>query len=104
MVPQVPTGQHRVAGSHVRLGAGAVDVTASHVGKVLRTVVRQSGRWHLTIGAVLPTGKKVARVRLDGHRAKFRVVPTARGRELLVNAGSGRGASRLVVRVSVGLD
>jgi hypothetical protein len=41
-------------------------------------------------------------VRLDGHRAKFRVVPTARGRELLVNAGSGRGASRLVVRL--GLD
>ena len=98
VVPQVPTGQHRLAGSHIRLGVGAVDVSASRVGKVLRTVVRQDRRWHLSIGAVLPAGKRVARVRIDGHRAHYRVVSTARGREVLVNAGSGRGASRLVVR------
>jgi hypothetical protein len=99
VVPQVPNGQRRVAGSHIRLGAGAIGVTASRASKVLRTVVRQDKRWHLTIGAIVPTGKKVTRVRLDGHRVNFRVVPTARGREVLVNGGSGRGVSRLVVRV-----
>ena len=99
VVPQVPTGQRRVAGSHIRLGAGAVDVSASRNGRVLRTVVRQSKRWHLTVGAVLPAGARVARVRLNGHRAHVRVVPTARGRQLLVNAGSGRGTKRLVVRL-----
>jgi hypothetical protein len=103
VVPQVPSGQRRVAGSHVRLGAGAVDVSASRVGKVLRTVVRQDRRWHLTIGAIRPAGKGVSRVRIDGHRAHYRVVPTARGREVLVDAGRGRGASRLVVRMR-GLD
>ncbi|MET0999467.1 MAG: glycogen debranching protein, partial [Marmoricola sp.] len=87
VVPQVPSGQSSVAGRNIRLGSGAVDVRAGRGADRLRTVVRQSGRWHLTIGAVLPTGKKVARVRLDGHRATFRVVSTARGRELLVNAG-----------------
>jgi hypothetical protein len=99
VVPQVPNGQRRVAGSHIRLGAGSLAVTASRAGRVLRTVVRQDKRWHLTIGAIVPAGKRVTKVRLDGHRVKFRVVPTARGREVLVNGGAGRGASRLVVRV-----
>ena len=99
VVPQVPAGQQRVSGRHIRLGPGWVDVTASRSGKVLRTVVRQSGRWQLTIGAVLPAGAQVASVRLDGRGAGHRVVQTARGRTLLVNGGHTRGRTDLVVRL-----
>ncbi len=67
-------GSAQVSGRHIRLGSGAVDVTASRSGQVLRTVVRQSGRWQLTIGAVLPQGAQVASVRLDGRAARLPLV------------------------------
>ena len=57
VVPQVPSGQHTVAGQHVRLGAGHVNVTATRESGRLETVVRQSRDWHLTIGALLPDGR-----------------------------------------------
>ena len=53
----------------------------------------------LTIGALLPTGKHVRSVRLDGHKATYRVVSTARGREVRVNGGKGLGVTDLVVRI-----
>ncbi len=65
----------------------------------LRTVVRQSRRWRLTIGAVLPAGSRVDSVRLDGHRAVYRVLSTARGRVLVTNGGRGVGTTNLVVRL-----
>ena len=68
VVPQVPKGQSQVSGRNVRVGSGAVAVSASRSSGVLRTVVHQDRRWALTIGAVLPTGAKVASVRLDGRR------------------------------------
>ncbi|GAB3655921.1 hypothetical protein GCM10027596_09520 [Nocardioides korecus] len=104
VVPQVPTGQTTVSGSHVRLGtgrgAGWVDVSAQQSTTTLRTTVRQTRRWRLQIGAVLPAGARVSSVRLDGRRARaFRVVSTARGRQVLVDGGTGRGTTRLVVRL-----
>ncbi len=97
VVPQVPTGQRRVEGRHVRLGTGAVSVRASHTSGLLRTVVHQDRRWRLTIGAVLPAGAAVAEVRLDGRRHGYRVVRTARGREVRVDAGRGLGRTSLAV-------
>jgi hypothetical protein len=38
-------------------------------------------------------------VKLDGTKAKYDVVSTARGREVLVKAGNGTGASNLVVNL-----
>ncbi len=59
----------------------------------------QDRRWRLRVGAVLPRGARVASVRLDGRTIRaFRVVDTARGRQVWVDGGSGRGTTRLVVR------
>jgi hypothetical protein len=99
VVPQVPDGQPSVSASHVRLGSGSVDVRASRAGSVLRTVVRQSDRWRLRIGAVLPAGARVQSVRLDGKAHGYRVVDTARGRTVVADGGSERGTSELVVRL-----
>ncbi len=97
VVPQIPTGQGRVAGKQVRLGSGWVDVTASRTGRVLRTVVRQTGRWHLAVGAVLPQGTRVSAVHLDGRRAHYRVTTTARGHQVVVDGGSRRGTTHLAI-------
>ena len=97
VVPQVPAGQRRVAGTDVRLGDGSVDVSALRQHRRLRTVVRQTGAERLTIGAVLPAGAGVRAVRLDGRRASYDVVTTARGREVRVDAGATPGTSDLVV-------
>ena len=60
--------------------------------------MRQSRHDRLTIGALLPTGKHVRSVRLDGRKATYRVVSTARGRQVRVNGGKGLGVTDLVVR------
>jgi hypothetical protein len=97
VVPQVPDGQKTVSGNDVRLGQGSVDVAASSTSKQLKTTVDRHVSLNLTIGAVLPTGASVSGVKLDGSTAKYRVVSTDRGREVLVNAGKGVGTSTLVV-------
>jgi hypothetical protein len=99
VVPQVPNGQQRVAGRNIRLGDGALAVRATRSDGRLRTVVRQTRAWDLTIGAVLPRGARVARVRLDGEDVAYDVVRTPRGRLVLVDAGDDVGRSRLVVRL-----
>ena len=76
VVPQVPGGQSRVAGSSIRLGrSGSLAVEASHDGATYRTRV-QVGRpvSKLAIGHTLPAGATVAKAKLDGRT----VTPTTR--------------------------
>jgi hypothetical protein len=83
VVPQIPGGQQKVAGSNIRLGRGSIDVTASLVNKELRTDVTIDGIGAtFTIGAVLPVGAQVGKVSLDGHDAQYKVVKTSRGTEV----------------------
>jgi hypothetical protein len=98
----VPAGQHRVSGRHVLLGPGSLDVRASSSASRLVTEVGQSRPWQLTLGAVLPGGAHVQSVRLDGRSVPYRVVNTARGREVLVDGGRRVGSSRLVVALRAG--
>jgi hypothetical protein len=100
VVPQVPSRQHSVSGRNIRVGRGAVDVTATRSGKVLGTVVTQDRRYALTLGVLLPRGSRVRWVHLDGHRVRmggYSVVATARGRELRVSGGRDVGRTTLVV-------
>jgi hypothetical protein len=99
VVSQLPAGQQKVAGSNIRLGRGSVDVTASLVGKELRTAVRSKGlRATMTVGAVLPAGAKVRAVALDGRATQYQLVTTARGTEVRVAA---RGPHAML-RISLG--
>jgi hypothetical protein len=87
VVPQIPGGQQKVAGSNIRLGRGSVDVAASLVNKALRTDVTVNGvDAAFTIGAVLPAGSKVGKVTLDGSDAQYKLVKTSRGTEVQVLA------------------
>jgi hypothetical protein len=98
VVPQVPPGRPSVAGRNIRLGAGSADVFASASAASLRTVVtvRAPGT-RLLIGQVLPSGAAVASVTLNGRSVPYEVRRTARGGEVVADAGSRGGRSTLVV-------
>ncbi|MBA2444262.1 MAG: glycogen debranching protein [Nocardioidaceae bacterium] len=98
IVPKLPSGQHRIAGQNIRLGGGPVDVKALRGGGVLRTVVNvELGNVRLKLGHVLPAGKRVQGVWLDGEPVAWEVQRTSRGRELVVRTGGGH--HRLVVNL-----
>jgi hypothetical protein len=91
VVPQVPGGQSRVAGSSIRLGrSGSLAVEASHHGATYRTRV-QVGRpvSKLAIGHTLPAGATVAKAKLDGRLVRATTRSTNRGLEVTVATGPG---------------
>jgi hypothetical protein len=95
VVPQIPQGQPKVAGSNIRVGSGSLDVSARLAGKALSTDVTAKGvSAALTVGAVLPSGAKVAGVTVNGHAASYQLVSTTRGTQVQV---PGRGAHTAVV-------
>jgi hypothetical protein len=99
VVPQVPAGQHRVAGSNIRLGmAGSAEVSAHMSGSRHVTEVRpRVPLRRLVLGHTLAHGTSVERVRLDGDPVRYRERETNRGLEVLVRAPV-RGEHELVVR------
>jgi hypothetical protein len=100
VVPQVPDGQGRVAGRHIRLGAGSLDVWAERSGATLTTTVRNASGAALTIGAVLPSGATAQSATLDGAPVDLHVVHTARGDAVTAPVPEGTSAATLVVTYS----
>ena len=92
-----PPASSRSRVSDIRVGTGLVNVTALRGNNRLATIVRQDRRHLLTVGALLPEGKHVKAVTVDGRKATFRVLSTARGREVRVNGGREVGRTVLVV-------
>ncbi len=98
VVPQLPDGQNSASASDIRLGKGSIGVETHRSGNQLVTWVRRDVRVALTIGAVVPTGAHPTSVLLNGHRVTYRLVTSARGTELLVQAPSQDSRDTLVVR------
>ena len=99
VIPQLPEGQQKVAGSNIRVGRGSVDVSARLAGKELRTDVKVKGVGaKFTIGAVLPTGSQVKSVTLDGRSASYQLVTTTRGVEVQVAARGSSSALKITLR------
>jgi hypothetical protein len=96
VVPQVPAGQTKIAGSDILLGSGHLDVTATQHGNVLSVRVNAAVKASLTLGIVLPPRARVASVKLDGRSTGAQRLNTQRGNELLVRPRS-TGKHTLVV-------
>jgi len=84
-------------GRQIRLGSGSARVRAERDGDRWRTEVR-AGRdvRTLRIGATLPLGARIDRVRLDSRDVTPTLRPTNRGLEVTVDTGAGE--HRLEVR------
>ena len=100
VAPQVPDGQSTIAGTNIRLGDGSIDVAATRTPTAMTTTVTRHLNVALTIGTVLPTGKTVTGVTLNGAPVAYTLVPTSRGQEVRVAAGSGSAAAHLVVNMA----
>ena len=77
-----------------------MDVTAARHSKTLTTTVNRRLTADLLLGHVLPNGAKVAKVTLDGRLTAYDVRQTARGHEVVVDAGKRPGTRKLVITLS----
>jgi hypothetical protein len=99
VMPQVPPYQRAIAGRKIRIAKRSVAVVAGHAGKRYYTRVRSKARLRrLVIGHTLPAGSRIARVELDGRRARYSTRNTNRGLEVAVRARTPNRHHRLVVR------
>ncbi|MFC9689930.1 glycogen debranching protein [Kribbella sp. NPDC056951] len=98
VVPQLPAGQTKVAGSNIRLGRGSIDVAARLAGKELRTdLTVHNLKADFTVGAVIPVGAKLNNVTLNGRATPYQIVTTTRGTEVHVTA---RGSAALRITLT----
>jgi hypothetical protein len=91
VVPQLPSSSP-IAGDDIRLGRGAIDVSAGRTGDAYRTTVDTGDAPvdRLSIGHTLPRGSHVRSVVLDGKRQGYRKRLTNRGLEVTVKTRPGQ--------------
>jgi hypothetical protein len=88
VVPQLAADRNRLSGKGIRVGHGTVDVSVTRSGDRLRVSTDVDRvRADLTVGAVLPAGKRPAKVTFNGRPVAFEVVETARGVEVRAEVG-----------------
>ncbi len=90
VLPSVPSGQTRVSGTAIRVGAGSADVAASHRGDTWTTTVTARLTCALHVGATLPAGAAVHAVTLNGKPAPYTVRDTSQGRQVFVSTTCGQ--------------
>jgi hypothetical protein len=89
VVPQLPSSDP-IAGEAIRLGdRGKVAVKARRTGSTWKTTVDARVPVRLRIGATLPRKARIAEVRLDGKKVRYRARATNRGLEVTVAAAPG---------------
>jgi hypothetical protein len=89
VLPHVPPGQSSVSGTNIRVGAGSVDVTATHHGSSWTTTVTARLTCTLHAGATLPAGAQIRLVTLNGRPTAYTVRDTHAGRQVLVSTPCG---------------
>lgn len=99
VLPSVPPGQTSVRGTAIRVGAGSVDVSASHRGHTWTTTVTGRLACTLHVGATLPATATVSAVTLDGAPAPYVIRDSNQGRQVLVSTScSGTSQVEVVAR------
>jgi len=89
VLPSVPPGQSTVSGSAIRVGAGTIDVSATHSGNTWTTTVTSRLSCALNVGATLPAGSTVQSVTLNGAPVAFKVRDANSGRQVFVSTSCG---------------
>jgi len=85
VLPDVSAGQSSVSGSNIRVGTGAVDVTATHHSSSYTTTVTAGLACTLHVGATVPAGATIHQVTLNGSAAHYAIRDTNAGREVMVS-------------------
>jgi hypothetical protein len=86
-----------VSGTAIRVGAGTIDVTATHQGNTWMTTVTSRLTCTLHVGASLPAGSTIASVTLNGMAMAYTVRDTNAGRQVFVQTPCGSTARVRVI-------
>jgi hypothetical protein len=98
VLPSVPPDQSTVSGSNIRVGTGAIDVTATHAGNTWTTTVNSALNCTLLhVGATLPAGSTIQSVTLNDAPAAYAVRDTNAGRQVFVSTTCGTTADHVNV-------
>jgi hypothetical protein len=97
VLPGVPSGQTTVSGTAIRVGAGTIDVTATHQGNTWMTTVTSRLTCTLHVGASLPANSTIASVTLNGMAMAYTVRDTNAGRQVFVQTPCGSTARVRVI-------
>jgi len=97
VLPSVPIGQSTVAGTAIRIGAGTIDVSATHSDNSWTTTMTSRLTCTLHVGTTLPAGSTVQSVTLNGAPAAYNVRDTNAGRQVFVSTSCGSSAQVKVV-------
>ena len=73
----------------IRIGAGTIDVTATHSGNTWTTMMTSRLVCSLHVGATLPSGSTIHSVTLNGAPVAYTVRDTNSGRQVLVSTACG---------------
>jgi hypothetical protein len=85
VLPSVPFGQSSVSGRNILVGAGSIDVTATHSGSSWTTTVTARLACILHVGATLPSGAGIRLVTLNGSPVQYTVRDLNAGRQVFVS-------------------
>jgi hypothetical protein len=97
VLPSVPPGQSTVSGTAIRVGAGTIDVSATHSGNSWTTTMTSRLACTLHVGATLPAGSTIQSVMLNGAPTAYVVRDTNAGRQVFVSTSCGSTAQVKVV-------
>jgi len=89
VLPSVPSGQSTVSATAIRVGAGTIDVTATHSGTNWTTTMTSRLTCTLHVGATLPAGSNIKSVSLNGSPVAYTVRDGNSGRQVLVSTTCG---------------
>ena len=103
IVPQIPSGQRRIAGRNIRLGDGFADVRADAQRRRYTTTVRTRGPARGCCGSAsrCRRARRASEVRLDGRRVRATRTETTRGLDVTVRAPTSGTHTVAVTRVTL---
>jgi hypothetical protein len=100
VLPSVPPGQSSVSGTNIRVGAGSIDVTATHHGSSWTTTVTARLACTLHAGTTLPSGTQIRLVTLNGAPAAYTVRDSNAGRQVFVPTPCGGRTQKIHIVAS----
>jgi hypothetical protein len=96
VIPELPSSWPTLSVSNLRIGNGAIAVSAKQNGSQYTTTLTAPTGYNVQLGCVIPPGTKPTSVTLGGTAAKYKTIESSRGEEIVVETPSGPNLTLVV--------
>jgi hypothetical protein len=96
VIPDLPSSWPTLSVSNLRVGNGAIAVSATQNGSQYTTTMSGPPGYNVQLGYVIPAGTKPTSVTLGGTAVKYQIITTSRGNEVVVQVPSGPNLALVV--------